>query len=496
MEKTVITLHSGFNRGPVERRIFGGFIEHLGRCVYEGVYDPGSPLSDPDGLRGDVEESIKQLNYTAMRYPGGNFVSGYHWMDGAGPADSRPKKLDLAWKSIELNLFGTDEYIRLCRRMGWEPMITVNLGTAGPEEARNWVEYCNCPAGTKYADMRVSNGHKEPYGVKLWCLGNEMDGSWQLGHVPAKDYAIRAQQTAKLIKDLYPPAELVVCGSCGDSLPTYMEWDAEVLSYVGEWADYVSLHRYAGNRSDNTPEFLAETNAIDKQIDNMDAVCRFVSAKRKSNKRLYLCFDEWNVWYRQQAMDGAYKFAPHLLEEWYNMEDAIVAAGFLNSFIRRADVVKIANIAQIVNVIAPVMTAKESLVRQTLWYVLKMYAQRREGVSLVPAVSGPEYDGGRYGDVKYVDCSAILGEGVLHVFLSNRSLENEMEVELDLPDICPESVLSAEILTDSDPKAGNTFEHPQRVVSTGFEAVSVKENKIRLKMPRLSVTGLSIKTRV
>ena len=263
-------------------------------------------------------------------------------------------------------------------------MLTVNLGTGTPEEARNWVEYCNSPVGSLYADMRVTNGSPEPYAIKLWCLGNEMDGPWQLGHVPAHQYAIRAQQAAKLMKDVDPTLELVACGSCTPDMPTYMTWDRTVLEYIGPYADYISLHRYVGNLSGDTTDFLAVTNSIDQQIEEMDAVCRFVQALTRSKKRHYLCFDEWNIWYRAREAEhwnGRGTFAPHLIEEEYNLEDALVVAGFFNSFIRHADVLKIANIAQIVNVIAPILTRGDNLLLQTIYYPFVMYSKRRNGIS-------------------------------------------------------------------------------------------------------------------
>ena len=318
MQRTRITLHTDFRIGRVDPRVFGGFLEHMGRAVYEGVYDPNSVHADADGCRTDVLDALARLRMTAMRYPGGNFASGYHWQDGIGPREQRPRVRELAWQSIETNRFGTEEFIRLCRKMDWTPMMTVNLGTGSAEEARDWVEYCNCPAGTRYADLRAASGATEPHGVGLWCLGNEMDGKWQLGHVPADQYAIRAQQAAKMMKDADSSIELVACGTCAVQLPTYMEWDRTVLEHVGDLADYISLHRYAGNPHDDTPDYLAVSAAIDRQIEEMDAVCRYVQARQRSKKRAYLCFDEWNVWYKNREMDGEGKVAPHLIEEAYN----------------------------------------------------------------------------------------------------------------------------------------------------------------------------------
>ena len=497
MKKTTVQLHRDYQVGHVDPRVFGGFLEHMGRAVYEGVYDPESAHADEHGHRRDVLDAMKPMRMTAMRYPGGNFASGYHWMDGIGPKAERPTVRDLAWQSTEPNQFGTDEYIRLARMMDWTPMITVNLGTGTPEEARNWVEYCNSPAGTKYSSMRAKNGSTEPFDVKLWCLGNEMDGPWQLGHVPADQYAIRAQQAAKLMKDTDPSIELVACGSCTIGLPTYMEWDRTVLEHIGPFAEYISLHRYVGNREEDTPNYLAVTNSIDQQIEEMDAVCRYVQARKRSPKRHYLCFDEWNVWYRANEGDhvnGHGKFAPHLIEEVYNLEDALVVAGFLNSFIRHADVVKIANIAQIVNVIAPILTRGDAMLLQSIYHPFVMFAQRREGVSLQPVVSGPAYESASYGQVNTLDTSAILGEGVLHSFLTNRDLSEPMLVEIDCAGVALKAVQSGELVTGPDPKAFNTYEQPNAVCRQRFADVEMVDGKARVKLPPLSVAAITFQT--
>jgi alpha-N-arabinofuranosidase len=344
--------------------------------------------------------------------------------------------------------------------------------------------------------MRVSNGSAEPHAVKLWCLGNEMDGPWQLGHVPADQYAIRAQQAAKMMRDVDKSIELVACGSCGVDLPTYMEWDRQVLEYLGDLADYVSLHRYVGNRDGDTPDYLAITNAIDRQIEEMDAVCRFVRAKRRSKKRAYLCFDEWNVWYKNREMDGEGKIAPHLIEEIYNLEDALVVAGFLNSFIRHADVVKIANIAQIVNVIAPIQTRGDETLLQSIFYPFEMFSGRRHGVSLRPALDGPTYEAKTNGPAHYVDTSAILGpdsDGArkLHVFVTNRRLDQSAAVGVKLVDHPIVALDSAELLTGPDAKAANSFEQPDVITSRSFADVKIVGGEASLELPPLSVAAMT-----
>lgn len=522
MDTTTITLHTKFQIGEVDARVFGGFLEHMGRAVYQGVYDPESSLADEDGFRTDVMAALRRLNMTAMRYPGGNFASGYHWLDGVGPRDQRPTVRELAWQSIEPNRFGTDEFVRLCRKMAWTPMITVNLGTGTPEEARNWVEYCNCPAGTKYADMRVVNRNPEPHAVELWCLGNEMDGPWQLGHVPADQYAIRAQQAAKMMKDVDPSIELVVCGSCTVDLSTYLQWDQQVLEHIGDMADYISLHRYVRNLAEMgprmlgrldrlanasvsqylefdpegaTPDYLAVSNAIDHQIEEMAAVCRFVQAKRRSRKSVYLCFDEWNVWYRTAVPEhtsGRGMMAPHLIEEVYNLEDALVVAGFLNSFIRHADVVKIANLAQIVNVIAPILTRGDEMLIQSIFYTFEMFSQRRRGTSLWPVVDGPSYVGKTNGNVTFIDTSAILDQDKLSLFLVNRSLDEPAIVEVKVADRDIAGLQSAEILTGPHAKAANSFEQTELIKSHAFSDIRIADGQATLELPPLSVVALTV----
>ncbi len=494
MDITRIFLDREYQIGMVDPRLFGGFLEHIGRAVYEGVYDPQSKWADENGFRKDVLSSLKKLLFTAMRYPGGNFASGYHWMDGIGPRSSRPVLQELASLSIEPNQFGTDEFIQLARMMNWTPMITANLGTGTPEEARNWVEYCNGPVGTKFSNLRAGNGPTEPYSVKLWGLGNEMDGPWQQGHVPASQYAIRAQQAAKLMKDTDPTIELIVCGSAEIGLPTYMEWDRTVLEYVGDYADYISLHRYVGNLSGDTADYLAVTNSIDQQIEVMDGLCRYAQARTRSRKRYYLAFDEWNVWYRTQnaeSVNGHGKIAQHLVEEEYNLEDALVVAGFLNSFIRHADVVKIANLAQIVNVIAPILTRGDQILLQSIYYPLMLYANRRAGAALQAVVRGPGYESKNYGFVHTIDASAILGEGVLHTFMINRSKTDPATVDITPAGIQLKSIQSADLVTGPSPDSCNRFDRPNTIHNRKLGKIELTGQKANVQLPPLSFAAIT-----
>lgn len=465
----------------------------MGRAIYEGVYDPNSPHADDEGFRQDVLDALRRMDMPLVRYPGGNFVSGYHWRDGVGPKSDRPSVRELAWNSIETNQFGTDEFMALSKKMNWAPMMAVNLGSGTPEEARDWVEYCNSPAGTKFADMRVANGHPEPYGIKLWCLGNEMDGPWQIGQVPAEHYAIRAKQAARMMKSVDPTIELVACGSCSVNMKTYMEWDREVLEFLGNTADYVSLHRYTGNRDDNTPAFLSISESVEQQIRDMDAVCRYVQAKRKSKKRAYLCMDEWNVWYKNKDMNGQGQIAPHLIEEIYNLEDALAVAGFLHAFVRNADVVKIANLAQIVNLIAPIITRDDDILIQSTFYPFEMFSKRREGIALRVSQQGPTYDAGNNGSVPVIDASAIQNEDKLHLFLTNRSMDEEIEVKVAIADRTVVEALDAEMLTGPNATAANSFEDLEVIKPTAMEDIRCDRGQATFVLPPLSFSALTLR---
>lgn len=459
-----LTLDTQYHNGDIDPRIFSGFLEHIGRAVYEGVYDPGNPLSDENGFRRDVIAALRKLRMPLMRYPGGNFVSNYNWLDGIGPKESRPTRPDFAWRSLETNEFGVDEFVEWCKQVDTSPMMAINLGTKGATEAAALLEYCNMPAGTYWADQRVANGHAEPYGVKVWCLGNEMDGPWQAGHVPAEEYAMRADQAAKLMKGLDDKAEFVACGSSGRWMSTYLNYDRVTLEYAWDAVNYVSAHRYSENRRNDTAWFLAEGTEIDRVIEDYAGLFDYVRGMKRAEKRVYLSFDEWNVWYKADQTDGKWTKAPHLVEETYNLEDALVCAQYLNAFIRRADVVKIACIAQVVNVIAPILTKRDGLLIQSNYYPFVLMAEHTRGKSLRPILDSPNYNAGERGEVPMIDVSASLAEdGSLAVFAVNRSQTEMVELKIDFNDAQIAGITGVDTLTGKNPKTANSWEAPHAV---------------------------------
>jgi len=472
VSKVTFNLHPHHRAGPVDPRIFGGFLEHMGRAVYEGVFDPSSIHADEHGCRTDVLAALAELEFTVMRYPGGNFVSNYHWRDGVGPVDMRPTRRELAWGTIEPNTFGTNEFLSLCERTGWSPMFAVNLGTGTPEEAADWVEYSNGRLATDIGKQRQLDSDSVPGRVPLWCLGNEMDGPWQIGHMSAAEYGTKARQAAHMMKLVDPSIELVVSGTSLPDNPTYLSWDREALEAVGGFADYLSTHRYLDNYSGDTAAFLTSGAAIDQQIAEIDAVCRYVAGRRRSSRRPFIAFDEWNVWYRtrnRSGMSADGKFPAHLVEEVYDLQDALVCAQFLMSFIRNADVVRIANIAQIVNVIAPVLTEGDNLLRQTIFEALSMFVGRRSGASLHIGYDGSLVPSPDFGNVAMVDGAAILNDDrELHVYAVNRSVDESVELQIDLSGAHLE-MRSAEILHHSDPTMQNTWADPNAVKRVPWE---------------------------
>ena len=482
---------------PLDRNLFGSFLEHLGRAIYEGVYDPGSKLSEANGFRKDVISEIRQMGVPIVRYPGGNFVSGYNWLDGVGPKESRPRVLDKAWNAINTNQFGTNEFMAWCKAVGTEPLMGLNLGTGTPEEAAALVEYCNLDQGTKWSDLRRKHGVAEPYKVKRWCLGNEMDGPWQIGHMTATEYGMKAQDAARQMRYVDPSLQLIACGSSGPFMPTYLEWDREVLEQCYDYVDGLSLHRYFTNAPADTggdsSKFLAMNLSMEQQIAETLAVCDLVRGHKRSPKQLWLSFDEWNVWYRARNGDyanGHHQEAPHLLEEVYNLEDALLVGGLLNSLLRNANRVKLACLAQLINVIAPISTNATGLLHQTIYYPYNWALQYARGSVLMALVESPTYEVVRMGQVPYVDVAATTNpqDGKVGIFVLNRDLSKPHVVEINWQDKAPGQVLVSAVLTGTDLKAFNTFESPRKVVPQDFGKPSTVAGRTRFEVPARSYT--------
>jgi alpha-L-arabinofuranosidase len=479
--------------GEIDPRLFGASLEHLGRCVYTGIYEPKHPHADGHGFRTDVLQLARELGATIVRYPGGNFVSAYRWEDGVGPLADRPVRLDPAWRSIERNEFGTDEFIDWVRLVGAEPMLSVNLGTRGVDAACALVEYCNHPGGTARSDWRIGNGHPEPHAVPVWCLGNELDGSWQIGQKSAQDYGNLARETAKAIRLIDPSVELVACGSSSRNMPTFGTWDAAVLEHCSDTVDYISLHAYYEQLGEDLDSFLASACDMNAQIESVVATCDQVAKKLKSNRPINLSFDEWNVWYQarhdQSEVDGWHEH-PALIEDVYSLADAIVVGTLLITLLSHADRVRIACFAQLVNAIGPIMTEPGGIAwRQTTFFPFALSARYvRSGVVLQLDVEAPPVDTNRYGRVPALAATAVWRErtGELVLLCTNRSRSRPLQLELRLRELEPMSVVEHVGLTGTDPAATNTSTDPGRVHPTRIDGTRVEGRRLLATLPALS----------
>lgn len=501
MRKVSVVLKSDAVIGETDPRLFGAFVEHLGRGVYGGIYEPGHKTADKQGFRHDVLALVRELAPTIMRYPGGNFVSGYNWEDGVGPVDKRPRRLDLAWMSTEPNTFGNNEFIDWCRLAKIEPMLAVNLGTRNGDAARNLLEYCNHPGGTAWSDLRRAHGWEQPHDVKFWCLGNEMDGPWQMETKTAHEYGRIATEAAKMMRWIDPRIELTACGSSTRSMPTFGAWEDEVLQHTFDHVDYISLHTYINDYADDAPALLAAPDLMDTFIEEVVAIADSVAARKHSSKRIMLSFDEWNVWYRTRRnkalrVKPGWPVAPEILEEIYSMADALSFGGMCISLLNHADRVKVACLAQLVNVIAPIMTETGGPAwRQTIFHPFAQFSNFGRGRVLRAEVDSPTY-AANYHDprgavdvynhyplpaVPYLKMAAVEepGTGAVTVFALNRHLSEPMPLDITLRGFGTPVLIEALQLHHSDLRATNTKNRPDNVSPTALKDVSLAPDRMR-----------------
>ncbi|WP_336646589.1 arabinosylfuranosidase ArfA [Microbacterium sp. USHLN186] len=482
----------------IDRRIFGGFVEHLGRHIYDGIHEPGHPTADEDGFRGDVVALVQELGVTTVRYPGGNFVSGYRWEDGIGPRDQRPRRLDLAWHATETNEVGLHEFAEWLAKVGSELMLAVNLGTRGTQEALDLLEYANVSVETEWTRRRAANGRAEPFGVRMWCLGNEMDGPWQLGHRNAVDYGKLASRTAKAMRQMDPTVQLVACGSSGRTMPTFGSWEREVLEQAFDDVDFISCHAYYQERDGDAQEFLASAVDMDRFISEVVATADQVAAARKSDKRIQIAFDEWNVWYLSRWEEQAktygpddWPIAPRQLEDQYSALDAVVFGDLLITLLQHADRVRSASLAQLVNVIAPIMTEPGGIAwRQTTFFPFSITSRLAGATAVRVPIECGTFTSIRFGEVAAVNAVATLDDDGATLFLVNRSTVETAPIELDVSRLAGGAakglrVQEAHILHEEDMYAANTLADPERVGVSELDA-GVEDGVLRMTLPPVS----------
>lgn len=484
--------------GEVDPRLYGSFIEHLGRAVYNGIYEPDHPLANEDGFRTDVIDLVKELNVPLVRYPGGNFVSGYNWEDSIGPKEDRPRRLDLAWQSIETNEVGLHEFVDWAKQANAEVNMAVNLGTRGIDAARNIVEYCNFEGGTYWSDLRKENGAEEPFAIKTWCLGNEMDGPWQIGHKTADEYGKLAAETAKAMKLVDDSIELVLVGSSGSGMPTFGDWELTVLEHAYEHVDYLSLHCYYDNFDNDLENYLAQSLDMDNFIKTVVAICDAVKGKKKSDKSIHLSFDEWNVWYHSKENDEKmepWQVAPPLLEDIYNFEDALLVGCLLITLLKNADRVKIAALAQLVNVIAPIMTIENGEAwKQPIFYPFMQVSNYGRGTVLTPTVDSEIYSSKDFDEVPYLETVAVHNDkdDEVVIYAVNRSKDHEMDFSTNLENFDIKEIIEVTELADYDIKATNEDDH-EKIKLTNNDSFQIDGQSVRGKLKPLSWNVIRVK---
>jgi alpha-L-arabinofuranosidase len=494
--------HIEFDRksviAPVRRRTFGSFVEHLGRCVYNGIYEPEHPSANEDGFRMDVVELVKELGSTTVRYPGGNFVSGFRWEDSVGPREQRPVRRDLAWHSLESNQVGLDEFAKWLKLTGSELMLAVNVATRGILPALDLLEYANHPSGTTLSDARVANGTPEPHNVRMWCLGNEMDGPWQTGFMTAADYGKIAARTAAAMKMADKDLELVVCGSSGSGMPTFGDWERTVLEHSYEHVDYISCHAYYQERDGDLGSFLASALDMDYFIDTVVATADHVGYKKRSNKKINISFDEWNIWYLKEHLESEkdereWRYAPRQLEDVYTVADAVVVGSLLMTLLKRSDRVTSASLAQLVNVIAPIMTEPGGPAwRQTTFYPFSITSRMASGEVIRPKIEAPTYQTDRHGEASVIDAIATVDEDRAALFLVNRDQAEAAQVTIDVRGLGSTRIAEAVTLADPDVYAKNTLADQSRVTPSANKSASLADGMLTIELPAVSWTAIAL----
>lgn len=495
-----IICNKAFQKSRISDLMYGSFLEHMGRVIYSGIYEPGHPVSDEDGFRLDVIDAVHSMNISCIRYPGGNFVSNYDWKDGIGEKSNRPKRVELAWRSIETNEFGINEFMKWAKKAQTEPIITVNLGTKGIQNALELLEYCNIPYGSSLSDLRRSHGIEKPYGIKYWCLGNEMDGIWQVGHKSAEEYSSLAAQTGRAMKMLDPDISIIACGSSKSDMKTFPDWDMTVLDQMYEIIDYLSVHQYYGGQNKGSYEFLAQSIDFDNYINTIRSAIQITKQRKHSNHEVYISLDEWGVWAKpafsvdQEVAENPWQIAPAISEQIYTMEDSLLFASMMISMLRNADIVKIGCQALLTNISACIMTdAGGECWKQTIYYPFESIAKHGRGIVLNTVSDCETYASNQMNEVPYIDSVEIYNEvkNELIIFAVNRSSEENIELQLALQDFGSIKEVHHQTLYSDDPKQTN-YENHLAIVPVNRNEYIVEQTTCFLRLDKMSFNTIRI----
>jgi alpha-N-arabinofuranosidase len=465
--------------GEVDPKIYGAFIEPIRNIVYGSIYDPASPLADENGFRKDYLQLVRELKIPVVRWPGGNFVSGYNWEDGVGPKDKRPARLDLAWHRIESNQMGTDEYVKFCNLVGAENFVCINAGLGTLDDARHWIEYCNYEKGTWYSDLRRKYGNEKPFNVKYWALGNEIDGPWQMGQKSAEDYCKFALEAAKNMQWVDANVKFIACGASNyHTNIDWIGWNDYVLEHLAGKIDYLSVHRYVREALAGDTSFSGMMSLgldVDHKIDLVHALIKKALAKTATARPIYISFDEWS------AGGGGGAGA--------NLTGSLMIAQHLNSFIRHADIVRMANITMLSSLVG---NSADGDFRNALYHPFYLYSNNAQGTSLDVYVSCEKYSNKIFNDIPCLDVTAVWNDSaktlVLNVVNRNETKPLASEVILQSGDFTG----GASIKEVNAASVTSTNTATQQAVAIATKDIQFSGNKISYNFPAHSFTQMLI----
>ncbi|MEP6951034.1 MAG: alpha-L-arabinofuranosidase C-terminal domain-containing protein [Ginsengibacter sp.] len=476
--------------GEIDRNIYGVFMEPIhfnGRrmglpdsvefnTLYGNLYDPSSPLANEDGFRKDYIDALKELKVTNMRWPGGNFLMGYDWKDGIGPKDQRPVRINLAWGGKDNNHVGTDEWMKLNKAIGSENVVGVNLGLGSILDAAYWVEYCNYKGGTYYSDMRAKNGHPAPYNVKIWDLGNEVDGlPWELGHKNAEDYVETAREAAKAMRSVDNTIKLVGSGSSYyETTGKWIDWNKTVLEGIGDKVNYLSIHRYwEGGSPDKYYTYMGDgAMDFDGKIRLVSEQIATAKAKMGFKNTIYLSVDEWGTFSR-------------------NFMGVLPIAQCLNSFVRYADVVKMANFTMATSLLSS--DPKKGTFKSPVFYTFKLFSNNCLGNSVDTYVACDTFSTEQYKGIPYLDVTTVYSKESKTVFINvvNRNEDKAIATNITSNSGDFSGKAEASVINSEDLKAPFSFDNQSQYLPV-TKSVKVSGNKLSFSFPPHSFTQIKV----